>query len=99
MNAGVLHRLAQADHFGRTTPDALAREFPAGDEFLRQVELLALEEAGEPDVVLGRHLIARGYEPGPGFSGVLERCREIQDETGWKSSEQILERYFSEDEG
>ena len=99
MNAGVLHRLAQADHFGRTTPDALAREFPAGDEFLRQVELLALEEAGEPDVVLGRHLISRGYHPGPEFAGILGRCREIQDETGWKSSEQILERYFSEDEG
>ncbi len=99
VNAGVLHRLAQADHFGRTTADALAKEFPAGEEFLRQVELLELEEAGEPDVVLGRHLIARGHEPGPGFSGILERCREIQDETGWKSSEKILERYFSQDEG
>ena len=99
MKAGILHRLAKADHFGRTTPDALAREFPAGDEFLRQVELLELEEAGEPDVVLGRHLIARGHEPGPGFSGILERCREIQDETGWKNSEQILERYFSEEGG
>ena len=97
MNAGILHRLAQADHFGRTTPDALAREFPAGDEFLRQVALLELEEAGEPDVVLGRHLIAHGREPGPGFAEILERCREIQDETGWKSSEQILERYFAED--
>ena len=97
MNARILHRLAEADHFGRTTADALAHEFPAGAEFLRQAELLELEEAGEPDVVLGRHLIARGQEPGPGFSEILDRCREIQDETGWKSSEQILERYFAED--
>ena len=99
MNARILHRVAQADHFGRTTADALARQFPAGAEFLRQVELLELEEAGEPDVVLGRHLIARGLEPGPGFAGILDRCREIQDETGWKSSEQILERYYGENPG
>ena len=26
-----------------------------------------------------------------------QAAREIQDETGWKSSEQILERYFAED--
>ena len=96
MNARVLFRLAQADHFGRGTADALAREFPAGTEFLRQVELLELEDAGEPDVVLGRHLIDRGLAPGPGFGAVLDRCREIQDETGWKSPEEILERYFSE---
>ncbi len=99
MNSRILLRLAQADHFGCGTAAAGERVFPFGEEFLRQVELLELEEAGEPDVVLGRHLIARGHEPGPGFSAVLERCREIQDETGWKSSEQILERYFSEDAG
>ena len=96
MNAKILFRLAEADHFGRGTPDALAREFPAGEEFLRQVGLLELEDAGEPDVVLGRHLIERGLEPGPGFGEVLERCRELQDETGWKDPGQILERYFSE---
>ena len=99
MNARILHRLAEADHFGCGTPEGQSREFPFGAEFLRQAELLELEEAGEPDVVLGRHLIVRGQEPGPGFAEILERCREIQDETGWKSSEQILERYFAEDQG
>ena len=42
------------------------------------------------DVVLGRHLIARGLTPGVEFGQILERCRELQDETGWDDPERIL---------
>ena len=96
INARILWRVAQADHFGRTTPDALARDFSTGDEFLRRATELSVEEAPDPDVVLGRHLIARGLPPGPSFGPVLERCREIQDERGWTDAQQILEQYFAE---
>ena len=88
----MLHRVARADHFGRGTPDALARRFPAGDEFLRHASELAVELEPPADAVLGRHLIARGYAPGPWFGKVLERCREIQDETGWTAPDRILEK-------
>ena len=88
----MLHRVATADHFGRKTPDALARSFPAGDEFLRRASELAVELEPPADAVQGRHLIARGYLPGPWFGKVLERCREIQDETGWDSPDRILDR-------
>ena len=88
----MLHRVARADHFGRRTADAIARRFPAGDEFLARASELAVEVAAPADAVLGRHLIARGYAPGPWFGKVLERCREIQDETGWTDPERILER-------
>ncbi|MCZ6796215.1 MAG: HD domain-containing protein [Planctomycetota bacterium] len=37
VSARTLHRVAMADHFGRTTPDALERRFPSGDEFLRRM--------------------------------------------------------------
>ena len=93
-----LERVARADHFGRTTPDALARRFEAGDRFLEVARQLEVSEAAVPDAVGGRHLVARGFEPGPGFGPILARCREIQDETGWTDPEPILERALSESE-
>lgn len=92
----MLERLARCDHFGRTTPDARAREFPAGDAFLERARELEVEDQAAPDAVLGRHLLARGMEAGPAFGPVLERCREIQDETGWSDPDAILERFFQE---
>jgi len=92
MTAELLARVARADHFGRTTEEALARRFPAGDEFLARARELAIEKEPPRDVVLGRHLIARGLRPGPEFGAILERCRELQDENGWTDPEQILAR-------
>ena len=40
----------------------------------------------------GRHLLARGLEPGPEFARILARCREVQDETGWSDPDAILRR-------
>lgn len=88
----LLLRVATADHHGRTTEDALARIFPAGEWFQKQIEALEIEETGPRDVVLGRHLLARGYSPGPHLGEILERCREVQDETGWDDPERILDR-------
>ena len=92
----LLFRVARADHFGRTTEDALRREFPAGDTFLERMEELDVEETGIQDVVLGRHLIARGYSPSPWFGKVLAGCRDLQDETGWTDADQILDQVLAE---
>jgi tRNA nucleotidyltransferase (CCA-adding enzyme) len=92
IDARILHRVAQADHFGRTTPDALARQFPAGDELLRRMAELNRAEEAITDAVKGRHLIARGYTPSPWFGEVLAACREVQDETGWTDADAILDR-------
>ena len=92
----LLERVARADHWGRTTPDARARRFPAGDAFLAAVADLALADAGPRDAVQGRHLLARGHEPGPELGRVLSRCREIQDETGWTDADAILDRALGE---
>ena len=96
VSARLLYRVARADHLGRTTEDALKRSFPAGAEFLRRMAEVANEEEGIKDVVLGRHLIARGLEPGLRFGDILEKCREVQDETGWTDPERILERVLPE---
>ena len=94
-NIELLVRVARADHLGRTTADAVAGRFEAGDAFLAAARACCVERAAPRDVVLGRHLIERGLRPGPGFAPVLAQCREIQDETGWTDPEQILERVFA----
>jgi tRNA nucleotidyltransferase (CCA-adding enzyme) len=86
----LLVRLARADHLGRTTEEALARMFPAGERFVARARELLVERTAPRDVVMGRHLIARGFAPGPRFGEILRRCREVQDETGWTDPEQIL---------
>ena len=88
----LLVKVARADHLGRTTADALAGRFDAGDAFLAAARAHRVEHAAPRDAVLGRHLVARGMKPGPGFAPILERCRDIQDETGWTDPERILDR-------
>ncbi len=88
----LLERVARADCLGRTTTDTAALHFPEGDEFLRRARAFLVADAAPQDAVLGRHLIARGLEPGPGFGPILRRCREIQDETGWDDPERILDQ-------
>jgi tRNA nucleotidyltransferase (CCA-adding enzyme) len=91
-SAELLVRVARADHWGRTTDEAVRRMFPAGDEFLARARELTIARQPPRDAVLGRHLIARGLQPGPKFGVILERCREIQDEMGWSDPERILDR-------
>jgi len=88
----LLLRVATSDHLGRTTDDAFARRFPSGEHFKTMMESLELVTEAPKDVVLGRHLIARGLPPGPEFGRILAECRDVQDETGWDDPERILDR-------
>ncbi len=92
----VLEAVARADHFGRTTEDAVAGRFPGGDHFLEQAAALEVASEAPRDVVQGRHLIARGLEPSPEFGRILERCRDLQDETGLRDAEEILSRVLGD---
>lgn len=87
----TLARLARADRLGRETPEAKQRKYPEGDRFMNMAMKLGIQKHAPRDAVMGRHLIARGLEPGPDFSKILELCREIQDETGWDNPEKILD--------
>lgn len=86
----TLARLARADRFGRDTPEAKLRTYPAGDRFMDIARELEIQVNAPQDVVMGRHLIVKGLKPGPHFSHILDRCREVQDETGWDDPERIL---------
>lgn len=91
----LLARVARADHLGRTTAEALVRSSPATDAFLARIAALTLETPIQ-DVVLGRHLIERGFKPGKEFGEILAACREVQDETGWTEWTRILDRVLRE---
>ncbi len=87
----LLERVARADHLGRTTRDAVAGVFPAGDVFLERATALAVREHALPEAVTGRDVIARGIAPGPAVGRVLRACRAIQDERGETDGALILD--------
>lgn len=86
----TLWLVSRADHFGRTTPDAIAREFKSGDEFLRKAKEIKVELRPESDVVMGRHLVERGMKPSAEFKDILGRCRKIQYDRGLSDAAQIM---------
>ncbi len=88
----LLVRLARADHWGRSTEEARKRIFPAADVFLAEAEKASVRDEAPRDVVQGRHLKARGLEPGPHFGEILDRCRDVQDTTGWTDADKILDK-------
>ena len=66
-----------ADHFGR--PPLIPRETVERIEHLRAgAQRLALEHSAPKPIVLGRHLIALGYQPGPQFKQALDAAFESQ---------------------
>lgn len=66
-----------ADHFGR--PPLIPRETIARIDSLRNVaQRLAIEHTAPKPYVLGRHLIALGYQPGPQFKRALDAAFESQ---------------------
>ena len=74
----ALVEVARSDHFGRTTSDAIQRQFPAGDWLLERAEALKVIQ-GEPEPLLkGRHLLFLGLEPGPIIGEITKEAFELQ---------------------
>ena len=63
----------------------------AAKNFLARAQELGVDRSAPLDAVGGRHLVARGFAPGPRFGAMLEQCRHVQDETGWLDAERILD--------
>ncbi|RPJ48373.1 MAG: HD domain-containing protein [Candidatus Latescibacterota bacterium] len=91
-----LVRHARADHYGRTTPDALARRFPAGDWLLRMANELDVAAHGPHPILMGRHLLDRGWVPGPAMGELLARAFEAQLDGRFTDLEGAL-RWLQED--
>jgi len=74
----LLVRVASADFFGRTTPEALRRDDPAGPWLLEKARALAVADAAPKPILLGRDLQALGLAPGKQFGALLKEAFEAQ---------------------
>jgi tRNA nucleotidyltransferase (CCA-adding enzyme) len=73
-----LIRVARADHFGRTTADAIAREFPAGAWLLEQSKLLNVLDQKPKPYLTGKFLLSLGMKPGPEVGKLIAESFELQ---------------------
>jgi tRNA nucleotidyltransferase (CCA-adding enzyme) len=89
-----LERLARANHLGQRPEGDLTEGFGAGVKFLQKAGQARIREGVSNDVVTAALLISRGIDPGPEMGRLLDRCREIQDETGSQNATAILDQVF-----
>jgi len=77
----LLYRVAKADSLGRN-PDWLPPEKRFGSEaqewFIEKVRSLSVEQRAPQPLLMGRHLIKMGFEPGPEFRRILDAVYEMQ---------------------
>ena len=71
-----LVRVARADHAGR--PPKPFDGFPAGEWLLNRARQLDIERQAPAPLVMGRHLLAMGVQPGPDMGKLLDECYEAQ---------------------
>ncbi len=71
-----LVRVDDADRRGRPPLDP--GDSPQGAWLLARAEELRVKDGAPRRLVLGRHLIALGYKPGPEFTAVLDEAYEAQ---------------------
>lgn len=79
----LLWRVARADHFGRTTPEAVARKFPSGDIFLEKAAELLVDQRG-PDAFVARvpvldHCAAHGDTADEAVREVVDAAEAVLD--------------------
>ncbi len=92
----LLTAISKADTLGRSTDKALRRDTTLQDRFMQEAHDYVLKFASPgqkslEDVVKGRDLIERGFEPGPNMGKFLQLTRHIEDETGLKNADKIIE--------
>ncbi|MFA5927269.1 MAG: HDIG domain-containing metalloprotein [Patescibacteria group bacterium] len=86
---------SEVDRRGRAIP---WHGFPEGEALLERAKQLSLEDTKPKPLVMGRHLIELGLEPGPGFGQVLDELFEAQLEGKFSTVEEGIEYYKNEGE-
>ena len=78
VNIEDLVTLARADNFGRTTQEAINKDYPAGEWLIKKAKELNILNKGPEQILQGRHLIASGLKAGKTFKGILHQAYEAQ---------------------
>ena len=71
-----LVRVARADHAGR--PPKQFDGFPAGEWLLARARQLEVDRQTPSPIIMGRHLLELGIQPGPDMGRLLNDCHEAQ---------------------
>jgi len=71
-----LVRVARADHAGR--PPKQFDGFPAGEWLLARARQLEVDRQTPSPLIMGRHLLEFGIQPGPDMGRLLDDCYEAQ---------------------
>lgn len=98
VNIENLVLVATADHFGRTTKDAKAKKYEAGEWLLARAKKLKIKNSQPEPFLLGRHLIDEGMKPGLEFKVILKEAYENQLDgkiRGEKSAINWLKKYLN----
>lgn len=83
----LLARLARADCLGRTG----AFDCSAMDWFLARAQALGVEHQPPPPLLMGRHLLELGLQPGPRVGEILRQVYEKQLDGEIKTVEEAIE--------
>lgn len=85
-----LMAVMRADHLGRPPLISTATETRLG-HLRAAAQRLALEHTAPKPIILGRHLIALGFKPGPSFKKALDAAFESQLDGAFQDEEGGLE--------
>jgi tRNA nucleotidyltransferase (CCA-adding enzyme) len=84
VNVTRLCQVARADHWGRTTAEALSmtdsRTLAATAALTSMAKEIGVTSTAPKAILLGRHLIEMGMKPSPNFKKILDKAFEAQIE-------------------
>lgn len=78
------------DFYSAAMPSEQPRHFSAADWLIEQAKFLDVQHQAESPILLGRHLIAAGFIPGPSFGPMLKKAYDLQIEHGIKNPDVLL---------
>jgi len=90
VNIEELVVVAEADFLGRTTEEALTRDYKAGEWLLKKAAELKVKSKPLERLVQGRDLIDLGLEPSPQFKAIIDEVYELQLEGSVSTREEAL---------
>ncbi|PTB83633.1 polynucleotide adenylyltransferase [Sulfurovum lithotrophicum] len=90
VNIEELVTVAKADFLGRTTEEALTRDYKAGEWLLKKASELNVKNKPLERLVQGGDLIDLGLEPSPQFKAIIDEVYALQLEGSVNTREEAL---------
>jgi len=82
--------VARADHFGRTTPDAILREFPAGQWLENRFESVKKTKPKIKPIINGDEILQLGFPHGKLIGEILRFAVSLQTKKLHITKEEVI---------